>query len=90
MRFYVGDLPSTATERDIRKAFAAFAKVASVRMKKFAAMDMLITEQAQAAIVRLNGTQFNGEVLRVSEARARSEKTCGHRIMTTADRPPTV
>ena len=74
MRIYVGDLPSTATEQDIRKAFAAFGKVAAVRMKKFAFVDMPITEEAQAAIVRLNGTQFNGEVVRVSEARARSEK----------------
>jgi RNA recognition motif-containing protein len=82
---YVGNLPFSATETEIRSLFEQHGKVDSVKIindretgkpRGFAFVDMSTTE-AQAAIQKLNGFQMNGRPLRVNEARERAPRGPG-------------
>jgi RNA recognition motif-containing protein len=82
---YVGNLPFSATEAEIRSLFEQHGKVDSVKIindretgkpRGFAFVDMSSTE-AQAAIQKLNGFQMNGRPLRVNEARERAPRGPG-------------
>lgn len=81
---YVGNLPFSATEDDIRTLFSQYGTIHSVKMitdretgkpRGFAFVEI---EQsgADAAIEALNGTDFQGRNLRINEAR---EKTTTRR-----------
>lgn len=81
---YVGNLPFSATEDDIRILFSQYGTIHSVKMitdretgkpRGFAFVEI---EQsgADAAIEALNGTDFQGRNLRINEAR---EKTTTRR-----------
>ena len=76
---YVGNLPFSATEQDIKVLFERKGKVDSVKLindretgkpRGFGFVEMGGTE-AQAAIQGLNGYQMNGRPLRVNEAQER-------------------
>lgn len=76
---YVGNLPFTATEDEIRDLFAAYGDVDSVRLmtdretgrpRGFGFVKMGDSE-AQSAIDALNGKNFGGRDLRVNEAEER-------------------
>ena len=82
---YVGNLPFSATETEIRSLFEQHGKVDSVKIindretgkpRGFAFVDMTTTE-AEAAIQKLNGFQMNGRALRVNEARERAPRGPG-------------
>lgn len=82
MNIYVGNLPFTASEDDIRQAFAAFGTVTSVAIIKdretgqsrgFAFVEMASNEEGNAAITNLNGKPLKGRALKVNEARPREE-----------------
>lgn len=82
MNIYVGNLPFTASEDEIRQAFAAFGTVASVSMIKdhetgqsrgFAFVEMPNNDEGQAAITNLNGKPMKGRALKINEARPREE-----------------
>ncbi len=79
---YVGNLPWSATEDEVRNAFAAYGEVISVRLvedretgrpRGFGFVEM---EDAGAdkAIEALDGTDFNGRTLKVNEARPRQPR----------------
>jgi len=83
MNIYVGNLPFSATEDEIRKAFAAFGAVTSVSIIKdkftgqsrgFAFVEMANAPEATAAIAGMNGKDFKGRALTVNEARPREER----------------
>lgn len=76
-KIYVGNLPFTATEDDIRDLFAQYGEVHSVnlisdretgRPRGFGFVEM---EDADQAISALDGQDFGGRSLRVNEARER-------------------
>jgi len=76
---YVGNLPFSATEAEIRSLFEQQGKVDSVKIindrdtgrpRGFCFVDMP-AEDAQKAIAGLNGFEMNGRALRVNEARER-------------------
>ena len=77
---YVGNLPFSATEEDVRNLFAQYGTIHSVKMitdretGKPRGFGFVEIEQdgASAAIEALNGAEFQGRNLRVNEAR---EKT---------------
>lgn len=80
MRLYVGNLSTSTTEEDVRTAFAAkgtvkdvhfMAKRKSGRPRGFAFVDMGSEEEAQAAIASMNGTDLDGNTIKVSEAKER-------------------
>ena len=79
---FVGNLPFSASEDNIRELFAAHGDVQSVKLisdrqtgrpRGFGFVEMDDTE-AQAAIEALDGTEFEGRSLRVNEARERTTR----------------
>ena len=76
-RIYVGNLPFTSSEDDIRQLFTAYGEVISVslpndretgRPRGCGFVD-LENETADQAIQALDGKEFGGRSLRVNEAR---------------------
>jgi RNA recognition motif-containing protein len=76
---YVGNLPFTATEEEVRDLFAAHGQVDEVRLmtdretgraRGFGFVKMA-SDTAQAAIRGLNGKSLGGRDLRVNEAEER-------------------
>ena len=76
-KLYVGNLPFTATEEEVRTLFAQHGEVMSValisdkmtgRPRGFGFVEM---EGAEAAATALNGKDMNGRALIVNEARER-------------------
>lgn len=80
-RVYVGNLPFTTDEAQLRAIFEEGGRhVEAVKIvtdrdtgrpRGFAFVDMTSDADAQAAINALNGREFGGRVLTVSEARER-------------------
>jgi RNA recognition motif-containing protein len=86
MNIYVGNLSYDITEEDLRLAFEQFGAVESIniindkfsgRSKGFGFVEMPSRAEGQSAIDGLNGEEKNGRVLKVNEARPRSEKRGG-------------
>jgi len=80
---YVGNLSFTATEEDIRQAFAEFGVVKSVniikdretgRSRGFAFVEMPDSNQAKEAIERVNLTEIAGRSVSVNEARPKMDR----------------
>ena len=78
---YVGNLPFSATEDEIRNLFAQHGTVNSVKLvtdretgrpRGFAFVEME-GDQALAAIEAINGTDMGGRSLRVNEAREKTD-----------------
>jgi RNA recognition motif-containing protein len=78
-KIYVGNLPWSSTESQLRDFFASYGEVHSVsivtdretgRSRGFGFVEMMDSE-ADRAIQEANGQQFGGRTLRVSEAQAR-------------------
>jgi RNA recognition motif-containing protein len=76
---YVGNLPFSATEEEVRSLFEQHGKVEAVKMvtdretgrpRGFCFVDMASTE-AQTAIAQMNGFNMGGRPLRVNEAQER-------------------
>ena len=81
-RLYVGNLPYTMDEGDLRDLFTPYGAPTSVavitdrgtgRSKGFGFVEFGNDAEAKAAITALNGRDFNGRALTVSEARPRPE-----------------
>jgi RNA recognition motif-containing protein len=79
---YVGNLPFSASEDQIRQLFEQYGKVQSVKLitdretgrpRGFGFVEMDGSE-ADNAISALNGQQFGGRSLRINEARERSDR----------------
>ncbi|HHM04250.1 MAG TPA: RNA-binding protein [Gammaproteobacteria bacterium] len=79
---YVGNLPFSATEDEVRNLFEAYGEVQSVKLVSdrdtgrprgfgFVEMD---DEAAGAAISNLNGSDMGGRPLRINEARERTPR----------------
>lgn len=82
MNIYVGNLVFRAAENDIRRLFAQFGNVLSVKMMKdretgkargFCFVHMEDAD-GEKAINALNGYNFQGRTLKVNEARERTER----------------
>ena len=82
---YVGNLPFSATEDEVRGMFEQHGTVESVKLindrdtgrpRGFGFVDMPSAE-AQTAIEHLNGMDMGGRPLRVNEARERAPRSGG-------------
>jgi RNA recognition motif-containing protein len=80
---YVGNLPFTATEDEVRSLFERYGKVDSVKLindretgrpRGFAFVDMGAAD-APNAIQQTNGFQMGGRPLRVNEAQERAPRS---------------
>ncbi len=76
-KLYVGNLPDSATEQDLSDKFAAYGTVESVKLitdrdtgrsRGFGFIEMASEAEAQAAIDSLNGTNYEGQSMKVNEA----------------------
>jgi RNA recognition motif-containing protein len=82
MNIYVGNLPNTATENDLRETFQAFGQVDKTAVIKdkfsgesrgFGFVEMASREEATKAISMLNGKDLKGRPLKVNEAKPKTD-----------------
>lgn len=85
-KLYVGNLPYSITEDEVRAMFAEVGSVTSValitdratgRAKGFGFVEMETEQAAQDAIAKLNGRELQSRALTVSEARPMTERSGG-------------
>lgn len=86
MNIYVGNLPYSVTEDDLRAAFADFGEVSSANVimdrmsgqsKGFGFVEMPSDSEADEAINALNDSAFNGRNIKVNQARPRNDHSGG-------------
>lgn len=80
---YVGNLPHSTTEAELRNAFEAHGPVEKVsivtdrdtgRSRGFAFVEMTNASEADKAIAALNGSDFGGRTLTINEARPKTDR----------------
>jgi cold-inducible RNA-binding protein len=85
-KIYVGNLPFSATNESLSELFASFGSVDSSkivtdrdtgRSKGFGFVEMSDSSAADAAIEKLNGSDFGGRSLTVNEARPMEKREGG-------------
>lgn len=83
MNIFVGNLPFSTSEDELRDTFGAFGEVSSVkiivdretgRSRGFGFVEMPSDQEAQTAIQELDQKDYGGRQIRVSEARPRQER----------------
>ncbi|MCU7915111.1 MAG: RNA-binding protein [Candidatus Thiodiazotropha sp. (ex Gloverina cf. vestifex)] len=83
MNIYVGNLPWSISDNELRDLFAAFGEVSSAnvimdkfsgRSKGFGFVEMANNDEADAAIKALNEKEVDGRNLRVNEAKPREDR----------------
>jgi len=84
MNIYVGNLPYTLTEDDLKAAFSQFGEVSSANIimdrmsgqsKGFGFVEMPDNSEADEAIKALNESALNGRNIKVNQARPRGERS---------------
>ena len=88
MNIYVGNLPKTATEEEVRKIFEKHGEVTDVKLVKdqysgelrgFGFIQMPVKSDGQKAIQEVNGAELGGNTIVVNEARPRQDRSSGGR-----------
>lgn len=88
MNIYIGNLPYSISEDELRDLFAAHGEVSSAniimdrdsgRSKGFGFVEMPEKAQAEAAIDAINQSDVQGRSVRVNEARPRNDNRGGGR-----------
>jgi RNA recognition motif-containing protein len=88
LNIYVGNLPFSASEDDLRQAFGKYGTVGEVnlirdqfsgRLRGFGFVEMADGTQGNAAIEALNGSDLGGRAITVNEARPKAEGGGGGR-----------
>ncbi len=81
---YVGNLPFSATEAEVKGLFEEYGTVNSVnlitdrdtgRLRGFGFVEMEDDQEAAAAIEGLNSQEYGGRPMKVNEARERQERS---------------
>ena len=83
MNIYVGNLPYSVTEQDLRELFESYGEVSSAnviidkftkRSKGFGFIEMPSQDEAMEAIDKINDQEFQGRNLKVNEAKPRNDE----------------
>jgi RNA recognition motif-containing protein len=83
---YVGNLPHSTTEAELRGLFEAHGAVEKVSMvtdretgrsRGFAFVEMTDAGEAEKAIAALNGTELQGRALKINEAKPKTDRPGG-------------
>src|SRR5450631_81001 len=83
---YVGNLPHSTTEPELRGLFEAHGAVEKVslvtdretgRSRGFAFVEMTDAGEAEKAIAALNGTELGGRALKINEAKPKTDRPGG-------------
>ena len=86
---YVGNLPHSTSETELRTIFQAHGEVGTVsivtdretgRSRGFGFVEMNNAGEAEKAIAALNGTELAGRALKVNEAKPRPERPRNERF----------
>ncbi|MCH8040088.1 MAG: RNA-binding protein [Nitrospinae bacterium] len=86
VKIYVGGLPYSTSESELNDLFTTHGTVESAKVitdkytgqsRGFGFVEMSTSEEANAAIGALNGTQLGGRTLTVNEARPQEARTGG-------------
>ena len=87
MEIYVGNIPFTSTEEEIRGLFDVFGAVERVsivtdretgRSRGFCFVGMTNENEARAAVEALNGVELRGRTLVINQARPRQPRPDRH------------
>ncbi len=87
-KLYVGNIAYSMDNDSLKEMFTPFGDVTSAqiimdrdsgRSKGFGFVEFSNTKEAQAAIDKMNGKEFDGRALTVNEARPRVDKPEGRR-----------
>jgi len=82
MNIYVGNLPYSVTEQDLRELFESYGEVSSVNIiidkftkqsKGFGFIEMPSEDESMEAIDKINDQDYQGRNLKVNEARPRND-----------------
>ena len=85
-KLYVGNLSFSVDETSLQQMFAEFGSVSSAkiimdrdsgRSKGFGFVEMSSSSEAQTAIEKMNGQEFDGRALTVNEARPQEPRSGG-------------
>ena len=88
MKLYVGNLPFSYTEDDLKELFSEYTSIISCKLitdretnrsKGFGFVELKSKEEAENAIADLNGKDINGRALIVNEARPQKRREGGNR-----------
>jgi RNA recognition motif-containing protein len=80
---YVGNLPHSTTETELRNLFAPHGEVDSISIitdrdtgqaRGFGFVQMKDSGEADKAIAALNGTEFGGRALKINEAKPKTDR----------------
>src|SRR5580658_6257404 len=83
---YVGNLPHSTTEAELRNVFEAHGAVEKItlvtdretgRSRGFAFVEMTNASEADKAIAALNGTDLGGRTLTINEAKPKTDRPRG-------------
>jgi RNA recognition motif-containing protein len=83
INIYVGNLPYSMTDDELRSVFAPYGEISSAkaimdretgRSRGFGFVEMSNDAEARTAIETLNGSDCKGRTLTVNEARPRAER----------------
>ncbi len=83
---YVGNLPHSTTEDELRNLFQAHGAMERVSMvtdretgrsRGFAFVEMTDAGEAEKAIAALNGTELGGRALKINEAKPKTDRPRG-------------
>ena len=83
MNIYIGNLPYTVTDEELKEMFSEFGQVDSVNIikdkfsgqsKGFGFVEMPDNSEADSAIKGLNESQIKGRTVKVNQARPRGER----------------
>ena len=86
MNIYVGNLPYTTTEEELRELAAPYGELTSCtviidretgRSRGFGFIEMASDEEAEALIEGMNGNNMGGRMLTVNKARPRAPRSGG-------------
>ena len=88
MKLYIGNLPFSVQEQDLKKIFSEYQSVTGVqlisdretgRSKGFGFVELSNDDEATNAIKELNGKDFGGRAIIVNEARPRENRSFDRR-----------
>lgn len=83
MNIYVGNLPYSVTDNDLRETFSRYGSVDQVNLiadrfsgesKGFGFVEMANNSEADAAIKGLNGSDLKGRNITVNQAKPKTER----------------
>ena len=84
MNIYIGQLPYSVKEDELREIFSEYGEIASLKLvtdrfsgqsKGFGFIDMPNNSEADKAIKALNGCSYHGKLIKVNQVQAKTKSS---------------